>query len=166
MGIFDSSAQRELKDAIKALQAQIADLRIERQAQLRALEAAQDASVLRQEIEGLRISKDRLVEDNEREIREVTHKVGLERRRQQFEAEQARQGIEVARQEATLAVREANLASEKQVFADQMKFQEDRFKTEVGYLRDLMKQILDRLPTVTVDRQIADTTTSVTKRSA
>jgi hypothetical protein len=39
-----------------------------------------------------------------------------------------------------------------------MSFQEDRFKKEVGYLKDLMEKVLERLPTVTVDRQISDTT--------
>jgi hypothetical protein len=41
-----------------------------------------------------------------------------------------------------------------------MDFREERFKKEVGYLKDLMAQVLERLPTVTVDRKITETTKS------
>ena len=50
--------------------------------------------------------------------------------------------------------------SERKAFAKEMAFREERFTAEVGYLKGLMGEILDRLPTVTVDRQISEKTTT------
>ena len=159
MGLFDSAQRNELNQAILDLKTEIANLTAEREAQTKATDLNASLIDLQQELENLKISKARLIEDNEREKREVTHMVGLERKRQEFEADQARKGIETAREKAVLEVREENLKTERDAFTKQMAFQQTRFETEVKYLRDLMGQILDRLPTVTVDRQITEKTT-------
>lgn len=151
MGLFDKQT-KELDAAVLALKEEIADLKAERTAQTKQLDAWKGVNDLKRQITDLEISKAKIVEDNAREKREVTHMVGLERKRQEFEAEQARKGIETAKAEAILKVREENLSAEKKAFAANMEFQQARFEKEVGYLKDLMGQILERLPTVTVDR--------------
>jgi len=151
MGLFDKQT-RELDTAVLALKAEIEELRIERSAQMKQLDAAKSVIDLKRQITDLEIAKAKIVEDNAREKREVTHMVGLERKRQEFEAEQALQSIENARTEAILEVREKNLEDERKAFDKSMKFREERFTQEVSYLKDLMGQILERLPTVTVDR--------------
>jgi hypothetical protein len=168
MGIFDRTPSKrealeaELSEQVLALRDQLA--RLESQLKIRSQESqlTVEANKLREQIAQLNIDKDRIVEDNAREKREVTHMVGLERKRQEFEAEEARKGIERARSEAVLDVREENLKAERDAFTKEMKFREERFTAEVGYLKDLMSEILERLPTVTVDRQITDRTTAKT----
>jgi flagellar motility protein MotE (MotC chaperone) len=73
--------------------------------------------------------------------------VGLERRRQEFE-------IGSAKREVTLGVREENLKADRERFEQQMKFTEERFDAEVKYLKDLMGEILKRLPNVEVNKTL------------
>jgi len=163
VGIFDSQIDQavdkafakqleNLASSTAALQVQITELKGER-------DALKRVKSLQEQISRLEIDKAKIVEDNDRKIRETTHMVGLERKRQEFEAEQARKGIEHARKEAILEVQAENLETERAAFVKEMKFREERFTQEVGYLKDLMTQILDRLPTVTVDRQISEKST-------
>ncbi len=164
MGLFDKqtkqldTATAELETTIAALKDQIADLKAERAAVTTERDAVKRIKSLQEQISRLEIDKGKIVEDNDRKIRETTHMVGLERKRQEFEAEQSKKGIEHARKEAILEVQRENLETERIAFVKEMKFREERFSQEVGYLKDLMGQILDRLPTVTVDRQINETT--------
>lgn len=98
---------------------------------------------LREEIETLKIEKGRKEEESARKEREIEHKVGLERKRQEFE-------VEAAKRDATLTVREENLAADRKRFEDQMAFHEKRFSEEVTYLKEMVGQVLERLPNVTV----------------
>jgi hypothetical protein len=97
---------------------------------------------LKKQIAELEINKGKLKEDHDREQRELRHMIGLEKKRQEFE-------VEKAKQETSLKVREENLSADKKRFEQQMKFHEDRFTEEVKYLKDLMGQVLERLPNVT-----------------
>jgi chromosome segregation ATPase len=166
VGLFDrqnaalEAAKAELDTTILALKAELKNLEAERAARVKVTDLDKVIAKLKEEITGLKIEKSKLDEDNAREKREVMHMVGLERKRQEAEAEQAKKELETAKREATLAVREENLRSEREAFEKSMKFQEERFKKEVGYLKDLMGQILERLPTVTVDRKIEDRTST------
>lgn len=96
---------------------------------------------LRNDISKLSIEKAQKEEEFQKKEREIEHKVGLERKRQEFE-------IEAAKREALVSVREENLKADRQRFTDEMKFQNDRFTQEVGYLKDMIKQVLDRVPNV------------------
>jgi hypothetical protein len=69
---------------------------------------------LKEELETLRIEKDRKEEEQERKIREVEHKVGLEKARTEFE-------VEAAKREAVLDVREENLTEAQERFESQMR---------------------------------------------
>lgn len=105
------------------------------------------AAQLKEEIEKLKIEKARREEEFDRREREVEHKVGLERKRQEFEIAQSKR-------EATVTVREENLKADRERFEQQLSFQNDRFTTEVGYLKDMISGMLKRLPSAEVIAQI------------
>jgi hypothetical protein len=146
--IFDGE-RRALKSSIDGLRDEIAGLRRERDAAKKEVELTDHVIRLKTEIEDLRISKGRLTEEHEREKRELKHMIGLEKRRQEFE-------IDEATRAAKLTVREENLSADRTRFEEQMKFTHERFEKEVAYLKDLMTDILERLPTVTVDKYVGN----------
>lgn len=94
---------------------------------------------LRTEVEKLETEKSRKTEEFARREREVEHKVGLERKRQEFE-------LESGKRDAVLKVREENLAADRKRFEEQMQFHDERFTAEVGYLKDMLAEIVKRLP--------------------
>lgn len=113
------------------------------QGELEGIRSVTDLSAkvkqLRADVEKLEVEKARREEEFARKEREVEHKVGLERKRQEFE-------LAAGRREATLAVREENLAADRKRFEEQMKFHDDRFTAEVGYLKEMLGQVIKRLP--------------------
>lgn len=109
----------------------------------RTVGRAEDAHALRQEIETLKIEKGRREEEFSRREREVEHKVGLERKRQEFEISQSKR-------EATVTIREENLKADRDRFEAQMKFHDDRFTQEVGYLKTMVSEMLERLPSADI----------------
>jgi hypothetical protein len=103
------------------------------------LARVREVATLREQIETLKIEKGRKEEEGARREREVEHKVGLERARQKFEVEQSKR-------EATVSIREENLKADRERFDEQLKFHEDRFTSEVGYLKEILGDIVKRLP--------------------
>lgn len=112
-----------------------------------ALALAGTVQKLRKEVETLETEKARRTEEFATREREIEHKVGLERKRQEFE-------LGAAKREATLAVREENLAADRKRFEDQMSFHEKRFTEEVTYLKEMMGQVMERLPNVNVEAML------------
>ena len=106
-----------------------------------------EAKALREKLETLEIEKDRKDEVFAKKEREIEHKVGLERTRQKFESEQAKR-------EATVTVREENLTADRNRFEEQMKFQQERFTEEVTYLKDMVGQVLKRLPDASIYTEV------------
>lgn len=104
------------------------------------VDLAAKVKALREEKETLLVEKARREEEFARKEREIEHKVGLERKRQEFE-------LSSGKREATLSVREENLAADRKRFEDQMAFHEKRFTEEVAYLKQIIGDIADRLPT-------------------
>ena len=102
---------------------------------------------LREEVETAKIEKGRKEEGWAKKEREIEHKVGLERNRQKFETEQAKR-------EATVTVREENLTADRDRFEGQMKFQQERFTEEVKYLKDMVGQVLKRLPDASIYTEV------------
>jgi hypothetical protein len=100
-------------------------------------------SKLQEELETLRIAKARKEEEFAKREREVEHKVGLERKRQEFEIVQAKR-------EATVSIREENLKADRDRFEAQMKFVEERLTQEVTALRGLVKDMMERLPSAQI----------------
>lgn len=132
MVIFTTKQERELLD------------------RLRLLGTTGDASVLSAEviklktqISDLEIAKSKLTEQHEREERDLKHMIGLEKKRQEVELAQATR-------EAKLAVREENLAHERKQFEQQLAFNTERFTTMEKYLKEMLSDILKRLPDVSL----------------
>lgn len=99
-----------------------------------------------------KLERDKAAQEDEidRREREIEHKIGLERKRQAFE-------LESGTRDAVLKVREENLKADRDRFAEQMKFHNDRFTAEVGYLKEMLSEIVKRLPSAefTVDATVA-----------
>jgi hypothetical protein len=108
-----------------------------------SFDVAKHIADLKEQLETLKIEKARKDEEFARKERDIEHKVGLERKRQEFEIAQAKR-------EATVTVREENLKADRDRFNEQLKFHEERFTAEVGYLKEMVGDVLKRLPTVTV----------------
>lgn len=102
-----------------------------------------DLTKLREEIETLKIEKGRKEEEHSRREREVEHKVGLERKRQETE-------IGLAKREAVLAAKEEALVADRKRFEDQLTFHEKRFTEEVGYLKEMIGSLAKKLPSATI----------------
>lgn len=98
---------------------------------------------LRENIETLKIEKARKQEEYDRREREVEHKVGLERKRQEFESE-------ATKREVRLEVREENLDADRKRFEEQMKFERERLEKQVDALNSLVEKLLVRLPSAEI----------------
>ena len=102
---------------------------------------------LREQVETLEIGRARKNEEFERRDREIEHKVGLERKRQEFE-------LAAAKREAVLEVGEKNLEADRKRFESQMEFVEKRFTEQVDYLKGIIGQLSDRLPSMQINADI------------
>lgn len=99
---------------------------------------------LKRQIADLEITKAKKEEQHASQERELRHMIGLEQKRQSVEMEQAKR-------EAMLAVREENLKAERTRFEEQLKFNTARFESMEKYLKDMMADILQRLPNVNME---------------
>jgi hypothetical protein len=143
----DDPRADELLEELRGLKRQVTELKGEREANQEAVKLTDDIVRLKKDLTELEIQKDREQETHDREKREVEHMVGLEKKRQTFEVESAKRDVK-------LTVREENLKEDRKRFEEEMKFTRERFEKEVGYLQSLMKEVLERLPTVTVEKSI------------
>jgi chromosome segregation ATPase len=107
---------------------------------------------LKEQIADYGIEKSRIEEEFARERREIEHHVGLERERTTLEIQQAGQ-------QARLDVREENLQAEKDRFKEHMDFYKEQMDRHIDDVKNLLNQVMTRIPTVTVDRKIRETTT-------
>jgi hypothetical protein len=105
------------------------------------------AADLQKEIVKLEIERDKKLEEFARKEREVEHKIGLERKRQEFEITQAQR-------ETTVKVREENLAADKERFKSEMEFQRKHLESEIQSLRELVGQMLKRLPSAEITMEV------------
>ena len=147
MGWF--SSEDKVLAEIRGMRQQVAELSGEIDGLKKEKGTYAELRKTREELETLKIEKARIVEDNERQERETRHEVGL--LRLQVEAEQ-----KIATEEAVLQVREENLQADRTRFEEQMKFTTDRFEKEVGYLHEMIGQVLKRLPYVEVNKRVLE----------
>ena len=121
---------------------------IQRLRQLKGLDQVGDLTAeiiaLKKQVTDLEIQRSQKQEEWDKGDRELRHMIGLERKRQEFE-------IESAKKETALIVREENLSLDKKRFAEEMAFQRTRFEEEVKYLKDMMGNILERLPNISME---------------
>jgi len=142
-------ATQEVLNRLEALTEEVTKLRGKQKGRGEAIRLSDEVKKLKHQITDLEISKSKREEDNERQLREVEHKVGLEKLRGEAERD-------IAVKEAELAVREGNLSREREAFEKEMEFTRTRMTEEVDRITALQEQILKRLPVVTVDKQITD----------
>jgi hypothetical protein len=105
---------------------------------------SEQVMTLRRELVKLEIDKAKQQETHDREERELRHMIGLEKKRQEVEMAQAKR-------DTTLTVREENLAAERKRFDEHLKFNTQRFESMEKYLKEMMGDILKRLPNVNME---------------
>jgi serine phosphatase RsbU (regulator of sigma subunit) len=98
---------------------------------------------LKTSVADLEIQKGKKDEEYARKEREIEHKVGLERKRQEQE-------LTLAKRETSVAVREENLSKDQERFKEEMDFQRGRLEGEVASLRELVNEMLKRLPSAEI----------------
>lgn len=96
---------------------------------------------LKEEIESLRIEKGRREEEFNKREREVTHKLGLERMRQEQENVTHKKEVE-------LNIREGNLSAHEKQFKDQMEFQRKQLEDQIRGLQALVEKVFEKIPDV------------------
>lgn len=146
-----------LADEINALTDKVADLEIEIKALTKQRGSLTQVTDLEREIEKLKLEKARLVEEGERRVRDVEHKVGLVQKRQEQDAAHQKRQIELARQEAVLEVREQNLDHATSEFDKRMAFREEQFDKQVAQwqqhltdFKDMYGDAMKRVPNIDV----------------
>lgn len=146
----------KLSDQIRVLTGEVAKLQGQRDSGREVIELQDTVKTLKEEVTNLEIKRSKERETNEREKRETQHEVGLLRKQQEWERQKQEEETELAIEEARVEVREKNLEQEKELLNDRIKFMEERFNEEVGYIHDLMEKILERLPTVSMERTVRE----------
>ena len=137
MKLFQSHSDKELKkiteeileEKLASILAEVRDV----------LNVTTNVNQLKAEIESLKIDKSRREEEYARIERELIHKIGLEKKRQEVEFGQLKK-------EAKLDARTEHLETDKQRHEEQMRFLDERFTIEVGYLKDMMSKMMEQLP--------------------
>jgi hypothetical protein len=148
--LFKKDAQlQKLSEEIERLTREVSALRAEKKDFSEQRSLQEKIIALKQTIQDLEISRDKKNEAFDRRERELTHMIGLEKKRQEFEIKQS---VDNAR----LQVREENLKVEREQFSKDIKFKEDQLTKQIAYLQDIMKSLMERLPTVTVDKTIEE----------
>jgi len=148
--------REELMIELSETRAELSQLRRERDSEKELRTLQTEIETLKKQKVELEISKAKLVEDNDRKIRETEHLVGLQQRRADFEKDSAKR-------DAVLTVREENLSKEREEFDRQLKFNTERYeKTEI-FLREMFGEVLKRLPDI--DVSVTGGSSAKTKRS-
>ena len=140
MIIFLSKHERELIDRLRSIGGS---------GETAAL--TDEVLTLKREIADLEVGKSKLTEEFGKRERELRHMIGLEKNRQEQERQQAVIALKQASVAAKLEVREENLAADKRRFEEQLAFNTERFSTMEKYLKDMLSDILQRLPNVSMN---------------
>lgn len=111
------------------------------------LDLSKEVENLREQRNQLIIDKSLINEKYEKREREIEHKLGLERQRQEQE-------LKLSIREQTVKIREENLTADRDRFSKEMEFVTKRFEQETGYLKDMIKPLLDALPKMTIKETV------------
>lgn len=137
---YDSISKEVAKKVAQELRLYVGEVRD-------LIDKANQLDKLQKEVTALEIEKSKKLEEYARKEREIEHKVGLERKRQEQE-------IELAKREARVGVEEENLKKDKERFKKELDFQMDRFTKEVTYQRELSEKLLAMLPKMTIKQEL------------
>lgn len=148
MNWFKRKLEKELNNSVEEISDRIIRMLTSSTEEVRNIVCnLQERATLLKDIEKLKIEKGRKDEEFARREREIEHKVGLERARQEQE-------LTLAKREAIVSVREDTLKAERERFEQNMKFMQDRFEKEVKYQRELSEELLKALPKMTIRQEI------------
>lgn len=144
----NDSISDEILAAITEVATRLARVEGELAGRKEELALTKDLVLLKKQISDLEVSKSKKEEEFSRKERETLHMVGLEKKRQEFEIDQAKR-------ETTVTVREENLSADRQRFTEQMEFHKDQIAGEIDRFEGLLKALLERLPSVEVKGEVA-----------
>lgn len=150
MSLFGKTTDEDVQvilTEIEKVQKELASLKGEKKAVTESTKLADEIVKLKKELVDLEIQKDRATETHDREKRDVEHMVGLERKRQEFE-------VVAAKREISISIREENLKADRERFEEQMQFMSQRMEKEVTYLQSIATQLMERLPSVEVNKTL------------
>lgn len=111
------------------------------------LDLTKEVDKLRESLNVMTIEKSQINEKYEKREREIEHKLGLERLRQETE-------LKLGLREQTVKIREENLTADRDRFTKEMAFVTQRFEQETGYLKDMIKPLLEALPKMTIKENV------------
>lgn len=114
---------------------------------------------LEQEISRLKIEKSVREEEFARKEREITHKLGLERIRQEQDASNTKRTIE-------LDIREKNISAEEKRFVQQMEFQRTHLEKQITTLNSLVEKVFEHMPKVSHETKVIKRLTEATAPDA
>jgi len=98
---------------------------------------------LQKELTKMEIQQDKKQEGWDRREREITHKVGLEKSRQEQE-------LDLGKREAVLSVGEGNLEAERKRFTEQMDFEREHLNKAIERTESILAQVLKALPSAEI----------------
>lgn len=148
----DTDQVTEMADLLsKQVTERIASKMLDEFSALAEVEQATEKVIeLQKQVAVLNNVQESIKEGYARKEREIEHKVGL--LRTEIEAGDAQReaayGLRV--QEAKLAAREEGLKERERAFVERMDFMTKRFTEEVGYLKNMVSEVLKRLPDAAV----------------
>ena len=154
----EAEARRDqILESIEKLSFDLAEVKGDLQSTSSARKMQRALDDLKQQISDAKIEKSRIDEDHARERREIEHHVGLERERVDLE-------IANAKQQAQLDARQENLKGKEDLFEEHMKFYKEQMDSHIDDVKNLLNQVMTRIPTVSVDRRIRENISDTTTR--
>lgn len=153
--LFGSSSYQQMAAMAEVVSREVAARMAEKLGQeFNALSEVEGATAkvvqLQKDIAQLNAEKANIEEGFARKEREVEHKTGLLRQEIEAGQRQSQKDFELKVVEAKLEAKATAMAEKEKTFAEKMTFIETRFTDEVGYLKDMVKQMSDRLPDATI----------------
>lgn len=150
MGLFSSDTKKRGNAVLDRLSEEVEKLSFT-VAELRGAETALGKTAgLQRKIEQLKEDVADLTRQKKEQEREIEHKLGLHRDQVEHEREQLKETHALDVERAKLEMEKDNLSTERGAFEKEMKFRTERFEAEIGYVKDILGQILERLPDVNV----------------
>ena len=154
MGLFDNLFRKdttqitEMADLLsKQVSERIASKMLDEFSALAEVEQATEKVVdLTKQLAVLKAEKENIAEGFARKEREIEHKVGLLRTEIEAGDAQREAAYNLRVQEAKLVARAEGLKAREQAFTERMDFMTKRFTEEVGYLKSMVAQVLERIP--------------------
>ena len=130
----ENSLRTVVKEAIEKI---LTDSNEQVKKLFQAVDLGEETEKLREELVKLKIDKSRIEESYSKREREIEHKLGLEKQRQE-------QDLIIGLREQKVKLQEENLTLDRKRFEENMKFTTDRFSSEVSYLKEMIQKLVPK----------------------